>query len=147
VRVANNAQDGQLGEPLRHMPWDFLSRNQGDVDAYNQGGRLRAEIPDGYYVDLTRLAGDYGWGRLPAGTDWRANFNATNYWMFVKPDGLTWFDAMRELYTLGELGGFAPTAVPQAPVEQAAVEVQPTTPPPTPASELPPPPPTAEGGT
>ena len=43
VRVADEAQDGQLGEPLRRMPWDFLSRNQGDVEAYDQGGRLRTE--------------------------------------------------------------------------------------------------------
>ena len=127
VRVADDAQDGQLGEPLRHMPWDFLSRNQGDVDAYNQGGRLRAEFPDGYYIDLTELANGYGWDRIPAGTDWRANFNATNYWMFVKSDGLSWFDAMRELYTLGQLGGFAPTTVPQGLVDQNSVEVEPTT--------------------
>lgn len=122
VRVADNAQNGQLGEPLRQMPWDFLSRNQGDVEAYNQGGRLRDNFPTGYYVDLTRLAADYGWERIPAGTDWRANFNATNYWIFTKPDGLSWFDAMRELYTLGQMGGFAPTAVPPAAVEPQSVQ-------------------------
>ncbi len=110
VRVADDAQDGQLGEPLRHLPWDFISRNQGDVDAYNQGGRVRPSVPQGYYVDLTRLAEDYGWERLPAGTDWRANFNSINYWMFYKPEGLAWYDAMREIYTEGELGGFAPRA-------------------------------------
>lgn len=128
VRVADDAQNGELGEPLRHMPWDFLSRNQGDVEAYNQGGRLRAEVPSGYYVDFTQLASDYGWGRIPAGTDWRANFNATNYWVYTKPEGLTWFDAMRELYTLGQLGGFAPTAVPaqaEAVVEETPVVEQP----------------------
>jgi TolB protein len=122
VRVADNAQNGELGEPLRQMPWDFLSRNQGDVEAYNQGGRLRDNFPTGYYVDLTRLAADYGWERIPAGTDWRANFNATNYWIFTKPDGLSWFDAMRELYTLGQMGGFAPTVAPPAAVEQQPVQ-------------------------
>lgn len=162
VRVADDAQNGQLGEPLRQMPWDFLSRNQGDVEAYNQGGRLRTEIPGGYYVDLTQLAADYGWERVPAGTDWRANFNATNYWMFIKPEGLSWFDAMRELYTLGQMGGFAPTAVPPAadiqPDEQQPVPVEPqaeatTAPPPDDAAPestgvgpLLPPPPTTENG-
>lgn len=147
VRVADNAQSGELGEPLRQMPWDFLSRNQGDVEAYNQGGRLRAVMPTGYYVDLTQLAADYGWQPIPAGTDWRANFNATNYWMFIKPEGLTWFDAMRELYTLGQLGGFAPTAVPQTGERPVEIEAQPTLVVPTqmitPDAPLLPPPPTA----
>ena len=121
VRVADDAQSGQLGEPLRRMPWDFASRNQGDVEAYDQGGRLRTEIPAGYYVDLTQLAADYGWTRVPAGGDWRANFNSTNYWMFTKPDGLTWYDAMRELYAVSQMGGFAPEATP-IPVQQPTDE-------------------------
>jgi TolB protein len=160
VRVSDDAQNGELGEPLRQMPWDFLSRNQGDVEAYNQGGRLRADMPAGYYVDLTQLAADYGWEHVAAGTDWRANFNATNYWMFIKPEGLDWFDAMRELYTLGQMGGFAPTAVPpqagEQPVEEPPadvqpqeIEVQPTLAEPTqmitPDAPLLPPPPTSEG--
>jgi hypothetical protein len=61
VRVADDAQSGQLGEPLRTMPWDFASRTRGDVQAYNEGGRIRTTMPAGYYVDLTQLAADYGW--------------------------------------------------------------------------------------
>ncbi|PJF24066.1 MAG: hypothetical protein CUN53_19710, partial [Phototrophicales bacterium] len=99
LRVAEDAQSGELGEPLRHMPWDFASRTSGDIEAYNQGGRLKREFPQGYYIDLTLLAADYGWDRYPAGSDWRANANSINYWMFTKTDGLTWFQAMRELYT------------------------------------------------
>jgi TolB protein len=117
VRVAEDAQDGQLGEPLRRMPWDFLSRSQGDVEAYDQGGRLRSEVPSGYYVDFTQLAADYGWERVPAGSDWRANILSANYWAYRKTGGLDWYAAMREIYTVGEMGGFAPTATP-APVQQ-----------------------------
>lgn len=112
VRVADDAQNGQLGEPLRQMPWDFASRNQGDVEAYDQGGRLRAEMPEGYYVDLTTITHDFGWERMPAGRDWRANFNSTNFWMYRKTDGLNWYEAMREIYTDAQLGGFVPTATP-----------------------------------
>lgn len=117
VRVADNAQSGQLGEPLRRMPWDFASRNQGDVQAYDEGGRLRAEMPVGYYVDLTQIAEDYGWDRVPSGSDWRANFNSTNYWLFQKRDGLVWYDAMRELYTEGQLAGFVQRPATPAPGE------------------------------
>lgn len=109
LRVAEEAQSGSLGEPLRRMPWDFLSRSQGDVEAYNQGGRLKSEIPAGYYVDFTQLAADYGWLPRVAGTDWRANSNSINYWMFWKPDGLSWYNAMLEIHTEGELINFAPT--------------------------------------
>lgn len=112
LRVADGAQDGQLGEPLRAMPWDFNSRTSNDVVAYQNGGRVRDTMPEGYYVDITEVAGDYGWLPYPASSDWRLNFNAINYWMFYKPDGLNWLDAMRELWTDDQLGGFVPTATP-----------------------------------
>lgn len=113
VRIADDRQAGQLGEPLRRMPWDFVSRSQGDVEAYDQGGRLKTEIPTGYYVDFTQLAQDYGWLRVPAGMDWRANINAVNYWLFIKTEGLSWLNAMLDLYQVSQLGGLAPTAVPE----------------------------------
>ena len=73
-------------------------------------------MPTGYYVDLTQLAIDYGWERVAAGSDWRRNFNSTNYWLFQRRDNLSWYEAMRELYTEAQLGGFAPRAVsPSAP--------------------------------
>lgn len=116
IRATDEAQSGQLGEPLRHMPWDFASRSQGgDVEAYNQGGRLRKQMPAGYYVDLTQLAADYGWDRIPAGSDWRANANSINYWEFEKQGGLDWYGAMREIYRESELGGFVPTPTPLPP--------------------------------
>jgi len=49
---------------------------------------------------------------MPAGRDWRANFNSINFWMFRKPSGLSWYEAMREIYTEAQLGGFAPTPTP-----------------------------------
>jgi TolB protein len=109
VRVSDDAQNGQLGEPMRRMPWDFVSRDSGDVEAYDNGGRLRDEMPKGYYVDLTQLAADYDWIAPPAGRDWRDNFDVRNYWIFEKREGLVWYDAMRELYTEGELGSWVPT--------------------------------------
>lgn len=115
VRVDEDAQSGELGEPLRRMPWQFVSSSDGDVEAYDQGGRLQTTIPAGYYVDLTQIAEDYGWERQPAGTDWRANVFTRNYWMFVKKDGLSWYEAMRQIYTFDELGGFNPTATPIPP--------------------------------
>jgi hypothetical protein len=122
VRVSDDTQNGQLGEPLRRMPWDMLSRDSGDVGAYDQGGRLKTTIPSGYYLDFTSIAQDYGWQPMPAGTDWRANFNAVNYWLFRKADSMSWYDAMRELYTNDQLGGFAPTATPSLPTPLATTQ-------------------------
>jgi TolB protein len=126
VRVSDDAQSGQLGEPLRRFPWDFASRTAGDVQAYDQGGRYRDEVPSGYYVDFTQLAADYGWDRVPAGSDWRANSNAINYCLFEKRDGLSWFEAMREIYTEGQLGNFAPTLVPQTAPTAPPLEIVPS---------------------
>ena len=125
ARVSDDAQDGQLGEPLRSMPWDFASRTQGDVEAYDQGGRLRREVPAGYYVDFTEMAADYDWERTPAGVDWRANANSINFWEFIQTHGLDWYSAMREIYAEGPLLNFAPTPV--APLAGSApVTVAPT---------------------
>jgi len=123
VRVTDDAQNGQLGEPLRQIPWDFERET---VEAYDRGGSLKTQIPRGYYVDLTQLAADYGWSRVPAAPDWRDNFDTRNYWIFQKRDNLAWYDAMRELYTFGEMGGFNPTATP-APVEPPNPQTEPTT--------------------
>jgi TolB protein len=132
VRVVEDEQSGGLGEPLRRMPWDFASRTEGDVAAYDQGGRLRAEMPQGYYVDLTQIAEDYGWDRAPAGFDWRANSNSINYWLFRKTDGLSWFDAMREIYPEGMLLNFAPTGTVVPGFENVGSATPPTAPPPLP---------------
>lgn len=128
LRVSDDAQAGQLGEPLRQFPWDFAARTAGDVEAYDAGGRLRSEVPEGYYIDLTQIAADYGWDRAPAGSDWRANSNTIYYWSFRKNDGLSWYEAMREIYTEAQLGGFAPTAIPvDAPRPTAPpLEIQPS---------------------
>ena len=107
LRVFEDAQFGQYGEPLMQLPWDFFSRVQGDVSAYENGGRLRSDIPAGYYIDLTQLAADYGWERLPANPDWRNNVNGLNHLFFHKPDGLDWQTAMLEIYPQDEFDVFA----------------------------------------
>ncbi len=115
VRVDGDIQSGELGEPLRRMPWEFVSLDDNNVEAYDAGGRLQSTLPEGYYVDLTQIAADYGWSRVAAGSDWRANAFTRNYWMFIKSEGLTWYEAMLEIYTVSQLGGFNPTATPAPP--------------------------------
>lgn len=117
VRVTDQAQDGTFGEPLRVLPWDFESRVSGDVEDYERGGKTKSTVPTGYYVDLTQIAADYGWQRLPALPTWQYNFGAIQFWEFVKPDGLTWEEAMREIYTAEQFDGFLnpATSVPPPP--------------------------------
>lgn len=122
VRVAEDAQQGELGEPLRHFPWQFPNPNEGDVQAFDQGGRLQSTVPEGYYIDLTQIVADFDWERVPAGTDWRANVFARNYWMFLRTDGLTIYEALRELYPASQLGGYNPTATPPPIATEASDE-------------------------
>lgn len=110
LRVADEAQGGALGEPLRARPWDFAARNSGNVEDYERGGRLKDRIPAGYYVDLTQIAEDYGWLRVPAQRTWQYNFSAIQFWEFHKTQGLSWNDAMLELYTEAELQSFVSEA-------------------------------------
>jgi len=115
LRVVADAQNGALGEPLRYLPWDFEARTGGAVEDYERGGRLKEQVPPGYYIDLTQLAEDFGWERLPAQRTWQYNFGAIQFWEFVKIGGLSWEAAMLELYTPEELQAFLQEATPIPP--------------------------------
>jgi TolB protein len=96
IRAAT--QDGSMGEPLREHPWDLEARFTGDPQAYDQGGQLKERIPQGYYVDFTRLAMDYGYERVPALANWRTFYQGTRFNEFVMREGLSWEQAMLQLY-------------------------------------------------
>ncbi|GAP14393.1 periplasmic component of the Tol biopolymer transport system [Longilinea arvoryzae] len=97
IYVKARYQDGSQGIPLSAHPWNLDARHSGDTRAYEQGGEL-APIPDGYWLDLTDLAAQFGWQRLPALVDWRTYYAASRFNQFVIPDGLSWKDAMAQLY-------------------------------------------------
>jgi hypothetical protein len=91
------ALDGSQGRPLTRLPWDFSART-GSSQAYEDGGALMDSIPDGYWLDLTSLAAQYGWERLPALTNWRSYYNGAHFNELVFVQGTTWRAAMLELY-------------------------------------------------
>jgi TolB protein len=95
-------QDGSLGEPLHQAPWDLKIRQTSGAAA-QEGGELKQEVPLGYYVDFSELAADYGWQRVPANNRWRRQWADTNWWQFQKSQGLTWLEAMLELYRLDQI--------------------------------------------
>ncbi len=98
IFVRANRQDGSQGEPLRLRPWDYSVRYTGDPAAYDAGGGLRGTTPSGYYVDFTQLAADQGFRRLPAMANWRTFFPGARFSEFARTDGLTWMDAMLQIY-------------------------------------------------
>jgi len=102
-------QDGSQGSPLSVHPWNLDARHSGDTQAYEHGGTL-APIPAGYWLDLTDLAARYGWQRLPALTNWRSYYAASRFNQFVMRDGLSWKEAMAQLYP--EEAIVTPTFVP-----------------------------------
>jgi len=96
--VRTRYQDGSLGEPLRDYAWDFSPRFDDNPTAYDQGGSYRETIPEGYYVDFTSLAAEYGFDRQSALSNWRSFYAGTRYSEFAFMDGLTWEEAMLEIY-------------------------------------------------
>lgn len=98
-------QDGSQGEPLKDPPWD-ISQNARANLAPGLGG-LEGDVEYGYFVDFTELAGDYGWSRITShddvNFDWRNNYEGLEYWHFQKEDGLSWWQAMNEVYPPGQL--------------------------------------------
>jgi TolB protein len=104
-------QDGTMGEPLTVAPWVFwfdLDRAK-EPEAYRDGGKPGA-IPEGYYVDVTRLAKRHGWYRIAsyeeADFDWRWDSLGREFWHYQRTDGLMWWQAMRQLYPLETLESY-----------------------------------------
>jgi TolB protein len=123
VYVRSALQDGSLGEPLRDILWDFSTRHDGDPQAYDRGGSPKSQITEGYYVDFTQLASDYGFERLPAMTNWRTYYPGARFNEFVLTDGLDWTDAMLELYPASAI--VTPTPY-QTPTPTATRTLRPT---------------------
>ena len=90
-------QDGSLGEPLRDLPWDLSARYNLDPKVYEQGGQYTS-VPPGYWVDVTALAVQYGWERVPALPNWRTFYRGARFTEFALTNGLDWYSAMLELY-------------------------------------------------
>jgi TolB protein len=78
--------------------WDFQVRYEGAPQFYDQGGRIKENIPPGYYVDFTQLAADYGFERVPALPNWRTYYHGARFNEFVYRDHRNWIQAMLELY-------------------------------------------------
>ena len=98
VFVRTAEQGGSQGEPLRMSSWDFQVRYEGEPQFYDQGGRIKENIPPGYYVDITQLAADYGFERVPALPNWRTYYHGARFNEFVYRDQRNWMEAMLELY-------------------------------------------------
>ena len=91
------AQDGTLGTPLHNLPWDLRARYNLDPQIYEQGGSY-SDVPLGYWVDVTSLAAQYGWERVPALPNWRTFFRGARFTEFILTDGLDWYSAMLQIY-------------------------------------------------
>ena len=92
-------QDGSVGSPLKTQPWDLSGRARRKFP--NDGGTWKA-IPYGYYVDVSDILRDAGWERISSidreEFSWRWNFLALEYWHHQFREGLTWYQAMTEMY-------------------------------------------------
>jgi hypothetical protein len=96
IFVRTVEQDGSMGEPLREATWDLNAREEGGR-AFVEGGELRTRVPSGYYVDITTLASDYGWERVPSMWRWRYSWPDILWWELAKTDGLDWWECMLEV--------------------------------------------------
>lgn len=105
-------QDGSMGEPLTIAPWAFwfnLDRAR-EPEAYAAGGRPEEIVPAGYYVDITQLAARHGYYRIASyeedDFDWRTDSVGREFWHYQHADGLTWWEAMLEIYPLEKVEAY-----------------------------------------
>jgi TolB protein len=103
------AQNGTLGEPLKDAPWDLSYRARW-VIAPGEGG-VKKPLSYGFFVDFTELARQYGWERISSFDsdtfDWKTNKIGAEYWHIERRQGLTWYQAMREVYAEDDLKSLA----------------------------------------
>ena len=115
VYIRCAVQDGSMGEPIHNSPWNLNARYDLDPRTYEQGGSY-APVPAGYWIDITSLAQAYGWERQPSLPNWRTYYKGARFTTFANTGGLTWYQAMRELYPEQALVTptkvLAPTATP-----------------------------------
>ena len=90
-------QTGGCGLPMKTSVWNFDARYSGNTQAYEDGGALTT-IPTGYWVDFSEFADRFGWERLPAESNWRYYYEGILFNQFVFKQGLTWRQAMLEIY-------------------------------------------------
>ncbi len=101
--LKTRAQDGSMGEPMTEAEWVFwFNLNPAlEPEARAAGGRP-GTYPSGYFVDITQLAHRYGWHRIASyeeeDFDWRTDSVGREFWHFQHTDGLTWWEAMLEIY-------------------------------------------------
>ncbi len=101
------AQDGTCGAAIQEPIWDFNSRIMGDALAYENGGMITT-LPQGYWIDFTSFARAYGWERLPAKANWRGYFPETRINLFVMREGLAWYEALLERYSIETIEQYWP---------------------------------------
>ncbi|MFN3491195.1 MAG: TolB family protein, partial [Anaerolineales bacterium] len=102
IYIRASVQDGSLGEPIHNAPWNLSARYDLDPVIYEQGGEY-APVPAGYWVDITSLAAAFGWERLPSLPNWRTYYKGARFSTFALTNGLSWYDAMKELYPVEAL--------------------------------------------
>lgn len=110
VFLRTRFQDGSQGKPLQQLPWNLNARHSGDPMAYEQGGMLESNIPEGYWIDFTALAQAFGWERQAALPSWRIAYSSIRYNQFVIREGLDWLSAMHQIYPQQALD--TPTPIP-----------------------------------
>jgi TolB protein len=116
-------QDGSMGKPVLHKIWNINARFSNDPTAYENGGVESISYPDGYWVDITDLTLRYGWERIEASPNWTTYYQGARFNLFVLRSGLSWKDAMLELYPVNIF--ITPTAQVQATLIQTSTPIPP----------------------
>jgi hypothetical protein len=73
----------------------FTEKEKGNLH-YNAMGSNATKKP---VVDVTAILEKNGFSRIPAHKGWEKSYNKREWWHYVKDDGLTWYQALRQIYT------------------------------------------------
>ena len=92
-------ENGSMGMPLRTSSFDVTARFEGNPRTYENGGAAPLQSISGYWIDLTSLAAQFGFERIPAGTEWQQYYPALNYEQFVYKNNYSWLEAILQLYS------------------------------------------------
>lgn len=93
------AEGAEWKHPSGHAKKFNKKADAGNVHHNGAGSSLYSK----WFIDVTSILTSQGFERIPAHKGWEKSYNRREWWHYVKDDGLTWYKALRQIYSEADL--------------------------------------------
>lgn len=101
--ATNNEGSGTSEGEWKHpSPYARKFTREADGDSIHHNGVGNA-LWTSWMIDVTTILAENGYERIPAHSGWESRYNRREWWHYVKDDGLSWYEALAEIYSREDL--------------------------------------------